>query len=61
MTHLGEPQFAAGISAAFPEWWAVQPWVAGMDARLGQMNFGSITSSLFNIAKSLSQPFWTIA
>ena len=32
---------------------ADQPRLAGMGALLGQMTFGSITSSLFNSARSL--------
>ena len=47
MTHLGEPQSAAGDSSLVPGGRADQPRLAGMDALLGQMTFGSINLSLF--------------
>ena len=40
---------------------ADQPWLAGMGALIGHMIFGSITSSLFNSARSLSVLFWAVA
>jgi hypothetical protein len=61
MTHLGEPQFAAGVPAVVPWCGADQSWAAGMDAHLGQMTFGSINGSLFNRARSLSVLFWAFA
>ncbi len=61
MTHLGEPQSAAGIPALVPGGWTDQPWLAEMDARLRQITFGSINLSFFNCARSLSVPLWALA
>jgi len=61
MTYLGESQFAAGLPTFVPDSWTFQPGLAGMDAHLGQMNFGKITSFLINIARWLSVPFWVRA
>ena len=40
---------------------ADQPWLAGMGALIGNMIIGSITSSLFNSARSLPEPLWALA
>jgi len=61
MTHLEEPQSAAGIPALVPGGWTDQPWLAEMDARLRQITFGSINLSFFNCARSLSVPLWALA
>jgi hypothetical protein len=61
MTHLEEPQSAAGVSPLVPDHQADQPWLAGIGALIVHMIIGSITSSLFNIARSLSVLFWAVA
>jgi len=61
LTHLAEPQSAAGDSSLVPGGWADQPCLAGMDARLRQITFESITHSLFISAGSLSVFFWALA
>ena len=61
MTHLGEPQSAAGVPALVPDHRADQPRLAGMVALLSQMTFGAINLSLFNSARSFSVLFWAVA
>ena len=61
MTHLGEPQSAAGLATSVPGRRTDQPRLAGMGALLGQMTFGSINLSFFNCARSLSVLFWAFA
>ncbi len=59
--YLEESKLASGVPTFVPDHRADQPWEVGMYALLGQMNFGGITSSLSNSARSLSVPFWAIA
>ena len=61
LTHLAEPQSAAGDSSLVPGGWDDEPRLAGMDARLRQMTFGAINLSFFNCARCLSVLFWAIA
>ena len=61
MTHLGEPQSAAGDSSLVPGSWDDQPLLVGMGALLGQLTSGSINLSFFNCARCLSVLFWALA
>ena len=58
MTHLGDPQSAAGDSSLVPGRRTDQPRLAGMGALLGQMTFESINHSLFISARMLPVLFW---
>ena len=53
MTHLGEPQSAAGVPALVPDSRANQPWLARMDAHLGQMTLAR-SISFYSIAPGAS-------
>ena len=61
LTHLAQPQSAAGVPVLVPDDRADQPWLAGMDALLGQITFESINLSFFNCARMLSVLLWAFA
>ena len=61
LTHLAEPQSAAGDSSLVPGGWADQPRLAGMVVLRRQLTFSSINLFLFNCARCLSVLFWAFA
>jgi len=54
MTHLGEPQSAAGVPALVPDHRADQPRLAGMVVLRRQLTVSSITSFIYYCQKLLS-------
>jgi len=54
LTHLGEPQSAAGVPALVSDHRADQPWLAGMVVLRRQLTFSSITSPIYYCQKPLS-------
>ena len=60
LTHLGEPQFAAGLSTSLPWHRSRRTWLARMGAVLREMIFGSIRTPS-PIATSFSVLFWAVA